>query len=220
MPQPLSRVLPKAGYELGNVGFQTLRRRPSLALAAMECIASWSHVEGFFLQTYVQLAGGAEADAAAVYLAMETSTAKSEAIRVLSERKLSPDNRALMQAIIRVSKAAQKERDKLAHWSWGTSEQLPDALLLADPRKLTPDRKHIYVYRANDFESMRQRFDKIAGWGQLLMFILMDHPANRGGRLYARLCAEPEIASILNRQAEPTILPPQEWPEWLQPKQD
>ena len=220
MPQPLSRVVPSATFEIGNVGLATLRRRPKLAIAAMECIASWSHVERFLLGTYVQLAGGEEADAAAVYLAMETSTAKSEAIRVLSERKLSPDHRALMQAIIRVSKACQKERDKLAHWSWGTSPELPEALLLADPRILNANPNNIYVYRANDFESMRHRFDRIASWGMLLKFILMDHVANHEGRLYAKLCAEPEIASILSRQAAPKTLPPQEWPEWLQPNQD
>lgn len=202
MPQPLSRIAPNAGYELGNVGTRTLSQRPDLALMAMEVIAAWSHVESFMLRMYIQLAGGAQSDAAAVFLAMETSTAKSAAITVLAERKLSPENLKLLRAVIKITKSAQKERDKLAHWIWGLSPQLPDALLLSDPRNLDCTKDQILVYRAADFEAMRIKFERISGWGHLFQFILSGHPGNRNGELYDRLCQEPEILEILNRQAQ------------------
>jgi len=154
------------------------------------------------LNMYVELAGGAEADAAAVYLAMETNSAKSTAISILAERKLDADQLKLLRAIIKVAKSAQKERDKLAHWVWGTSTNLPDALLLSDPRNLQFNNDLIFVYTADDFEAMRRKFERIAGFGFEFRWILMGHPANRDGELYAKLCREPEIAEILRRQAQ------------------
>lgn len=201
MPQPLSRVAPDAHFEIGNVGTRSLAQRPALAVMAMEAIAAWSHVDSFMLKLYVELAGGEEADAAAVYLAMESSRAKATLVTVLAERKLSPDNLKLLRAIIKVSESAQKDRDKLAHWVWGTSPQLPDALLLADPRTHFSSPERIFVYKQADFEAMRVKFDRIAIWGNKFYFILIGNPANRDGRIYAQLCQEPEIAETLDRQA-------------------
>jgi len=202
MPQPLSRLAPRAGYEIGNVGCRTLAQRPQLAILAMEAIAAWSHVENFMLRMYVQMAGGQQADAAAVYLALESNSVKTKAINVLAERKLEPGNLRLLRALIKVAKSAQKERDKLAHWIWGSTPELPDALLLSDPRNQNHAAEEILVYRAEDFEQMRVKFERIAEWSHLFYFILMNHVANRGGRLYEKLCREPEIAEILDRQAQ------------------
>jgi|GEM_PF-5235791 len=72
MPNPLSRIPGSWGHiELGEVGTGTLASRPALALAAMECIATWSHVENFMLDLYSDLAGGVESDAAAVFFAVD-----------------------------------------------------------------------------------------------------------------------------------------------------
>ena len=90
----------------------------------------------------------------------------------------------------------------LAHWVWGTSADIPDALLLSDPRNLEFSRDQIYVYRSKDFEAMRVKFERIAGWGLRFQFIIQGHPANKGGRLYDKLCREPEISEILNRQVQ------------------
>lgn len=201
MPQPLSRIAHHANVEIGNVGDDPLSHRPQIALLAMKSIAAWSNVESFMLRTFVELAGGQKADAAAVFLAMETSTAKSAAISALAERKLSAPNLALLRAIIKVVKSAQKERDKIAHWIWGTSAQLLDALLLADPRNLDLKREEIYVYREADFVAMISRFERIAGWGLSFRFIMRGHVANRDGQLYDELCQEPEISEILRRPA-------------------
>lgn len=219
MPQPLSRVAPNANAEIGNVGMRSIRSRPALALLAIEVISTWSHVENFMLRLYLDMAGGHETDAAAVYLAMDTANAKTKVVTTLAERRLSPDNQKLLRAILRLVKSYQLDRDKLAHWIWGTSPDLPDAVLLFDPRHVAMTRDKIFVYRENDFEASRQKFERLAHLGSLFRFVIGDHPANREGRLYAQLCAEPEIAGILNRLAEPAILPPEEWPEWMKPDQ-
>lgn len=202
MPQPLNRVTENPGtLEINNVGTRTLAQRPQLAIMAMECIAAWSHVESFFLDMYVAMAGGAAADTAAVYLALEGSSAKSAAVNALAERKLSSDNLALFRAILKVSKSGQKERDKLAHWVWGTASALPNALLLCDPRNMSFEPCDIYVYTENDFDGMRIRFENLAGYGFKFRWIFSEHPANRDGKIYDELCRESEIAEILSRQA-------------------
>ncbi len=199
MPQPVSRVKSDANIEIGNVGTRTLASRPALAVMAMEAIAAWAHVESFMLRMYVELAGGAQSDAAAAYLALDTTSAKSKVVSVLAKLKLSKENYSLLRALIKLTKTAQKDRDKLAHWIWGSSEQLPDAILLADPRNLDLSTDQIFVFREADFESMRVKFERIAGMGLKFRFILLNHPANRDGRLYKEICEEPEIAEILGR---------------------
>jgi hypothetical protein len=134
-----------------------------------------------------------------VYLAQETSIAKFAAITVLAERKLSPENLRLLRAIIKVSKSAQKDLDKLARRIWGASEDIPDALLLADPRLLDGVIDGILFYCKNDFGAIISRFSRIAGWGVLLKFIMMGHIANQEQQLYVQLCQEPKIAEKLRR---------------------
>jgi hypothetical protein len=199
MPQPLSRVAKDANIVIGNAGMRTLRHRPELGLMAMEAIAEWSTVESFMLRMYVQLAGGAETDSAAMYLSLEIASAKSKAIATLAERKLEPNYVDLLKAIIKISKTWQKDRDKLAHWEWGFTDDLKDAILLVDPRNINLDKNSIFVYKAADFEDIRGRFERLSGFAHDFYFIIRGHVSNRNERLYERLCSTPEIAEILNR---------------------
>lgn len=139
---------------------------------------------------------------AAVFLAMETASAKSTAITALAERKLSAESLRLLRAIIKVVKSAEKERNKLAHWTWVWSPQIQNAFLLSDPRNLKLEKNNVFAFTADDFSAMITRFERIAGWGLTFRFILSGHSANREGRLFDELCREPEIAEILNRQAQ------------------
>lgn len=181
-------------------GYRILHDRQSLCVKALNAIAAWSNVESFMLKTYVELAGGADADAAAIFVALETRSAKSAAIDTLARLKLDDKHLALLRAIISIVNSTQKTRDKLAHWTWGISPQIPDAVLLSDPRNLeqTPDK--IFVYRAKDFDDLTAKCDRICGWGMLFRFILNEHPVNSDGRIYDKLYAEPEIQNLLNRR--------------------
>jgi len=202
MPQPLSKLALGANYEIGNVGHRPLHQRENLASLAMEAVAAWAHVEGIMLHMFVRLAGGEQADAAAVFLAMETATAKAAAITTLAERKLPADGVALLRAILKAHKSGQKERDKLAHWIWGTSNDLPDALLLKDPRNFDNNPDQVYVYREKDFNDMRARFERMAGCGAIFHMLLVTQNPEQAQQLYDQLCSEPEISENLGRQAQ------------------
>ena len=221
MPQPLSRVRPGGcSYHLNNVGDYPLREREQLARAAMEGIASFATVESWMLELYLELAGGNKSIAASMFLTLESRSARSSVLQPLIAA-LEPRYQDLYRAIAKLLRTRALDRDKLAHWVWGVSNDLPDALLLADPKALAlinyaeraetsrlPD--HIFVYRASDFVSIIERNNELAGFGQRFRFIVRGHPANREDRLYHELCAEPALADILRRQDERDQPPPKE----------
>lgn len=205
MPQPLSRVLPNASLFIGNAGDRPLERHPALATVALEAIASWSNVEAFLLHLFIQLLGGNESLATSVYLSLEGQSAKTGAIKAAAKNALVNREQELqvLEALLSFAKTNEKERNKLAHWVWGDSPNLPDALLLLDPRMTTEnlDRSQIYVYREQDFRSIIQANDRLCGFGLQLKFALGGHVANLDGQLIERLIREPEIAGHLARQA-------------------
>ena len=205
MPQPLSRVDPDAAVIVGNAGDRPLERHLALAAVALEAIASWSNVEAFLLRLFIQLLGGNESLATSVYMALEGQSAKTKAINAAATSALQARKNELgiLEAILSIAKTNEKDRNKLAYWTWGDSPKLPDALLLVDPRATLGelDRSHIYVYREQDFRSIIQANDRLCGFGLSLTFVLRDHVANRDGRLVEKLMCEPEIAERLARQA-------------------
>jgi hypothetical protein len=209
MPQPLSRVKSDASYSLANTGDYPMRGKDALGRLAMEAIMSWSNVELFMLQMYVSLAGGKESDAAAVFLALENNSAKTTVISTLIERRgLKSQYVALFRAIIKLVKEKQKNRDKLAHWVWGNSPQLPDALLLANPRVLVKNdfglngedvKSSIFVYREQEFQQIIADNENLAQMCFHFKWIIDGHISNSDDSIYHKLCIEPEIQEILNR---------------------
>lgn len=207
MPQPLSRVRAQAGtVAIGNSGDHPLRRHPKLAVLLADAIASWTTVDHFMLRLYVRLMGGASDRAAAAFLALETQSAKTAAINAVATQFLRDDYRTLLNAILGIAKSCQRNRDRLVHWIWGDSDQIIDGVLLVNPKDTicgepTPDQ--ILVFKENDFLDIIEANERLAGFGLSFIWILNDHPSNRGGALYDELCAEPEIRERLHRQASP-----------------
>jgi hypothetical protein len=188
-----------------TLGIGPLVRHPALAAIALEAIASWSNVEAFLLRLFIQVLGGNESLAASVYLSLEGQSAKTSAISAAAANALAARGQELqvLEALLSIAKTNEKERNKLAHWAWGDSPNLPDALLLLNPRVHIEnlDASQIYVYREQDFRSIIQANDRLCGFAMDLEFVLSGHVANRDGRLLDRLAHEPEIAERLMRQA-------------------
>jgi hypothetical protein len=136
VPQPLSRMMPNAGIILGNAGDRPLARHPELAVLAIEAIASWSNVEAFMLRLFMQLLGGNESLAASVFLALENQASKTAAISAAAATALRerPAELNVLRAILSITKTNEKDRNKLAHGTWGDSPNIPDAVLLVNPR--------------------------------------------------------------------------------------
>lgn len=201
MPQPLSRVVPNASVIIGNAGDRPLLRHPELAVLAIEAIASWSNVENFMLEMFVCLLGGNESLAADIFLSFENQSAKTAAINAAANTVLKekPDELAILKTIVAISKTNEKSRNKLAHWTWGDSPNIPNGLLLINPKSSIGelDKSEIYVYKQADFTSIIEANDKLCSYGLRFKFILQGHPANRDGKLLAELKEEPEIQERL-----------------------
>jgi len=201
MPQPLSRVMPKANVIIGNAGDRPLLRHPQLATLAIEAIASWSNLENFMLEMFVQLFGGNKSLATNIFLSLENQSAKTAAINAAANTALKekPDVLVVFRAIMAISKTNEKSRNKLAHWIWGDSPNISDGLLLINPKSSIGDldKSEIYVYKESDFTSIIEANDKLCGYGLRFNFILQGHIANRDGRLIIELKEEPEIKERL-----------------------
>lgn len=148
MPQPLYRVNPNASIIIGNAGDRPLLRHPELAALAAEAIASWANVESFMLKLFVEMFAGNEALATNIFLSLSNQSAKNDAIRAAADSffENGSDQLAVFRALLAISKTNEKDRNKLAHWTWGDSPNLPDALLLIDPRTTIGDLDKASVY--------------------------------------------------------------------------
>jgi hypothetical protein len=201
MPQPLSRVAPRATIFIGNAGDRPLSRHPDLAVLAIEAIASWSNVEALLLSLFIDVVGGHNSLAANVFLSLEGQSAKNAAIEAAAASALMarPTELRALRAILALVKTNKKDRNKLAHWTWGESPDLTDAVLLFDPRSSIGelDISKVFVYRAADFRSIIQANDRLCGHCLTFKFILTGHVANREGELLSRLLAEPDIKARL-----------------------
>jgi len=56
------------------------------------------------------------------------------ALEAAAKAALFPNEFDVFRAAISMTESVQTPRNHLAHWIWGTCEQLPDALLLAEPK--------------------------------------------------------------------------------------
>ena len=198
MPQPISRVAPNASIELDNIGGSLLN--PRLSALALECISSWSTVDSWSMRLYITLAGGPTSIAAEMYLSLEGSRPKSAALDPLVKR-LEPEMQRLYSALAKLKASGQKSRDKLAHWVWGTSSELPDCLLLADPRSLTtddpPSRDAIFVYREKAFKRIISDNRQLArSFGSFTYILTTPHDEIKS-LLFSELCSKSDIRRIL-----------------------
>lgn len=177
-----------------------------LGVLAMEAVISWCHVEEFMLQMHVRLLGGEDEAATVAYLSLEGDGPKIAMLKSVAKFRLEPRYFDLFNAVLSLVKSAKKNRDKLVHWAWGYSPDLPDAYLLSDPRKNvhSTNTDYVYVYSSNDFEDIVRTNDRLCGYGQLFGWICDGHISNKDDELYHELCAEAEIRCRLSRKDKTT----------------
>ena len=134
MPQPLSSLGERVTeIHLSNSMDSPARQRPQLALLAMNVIAEYSILETFFMNVFIEMLGANPEPAAAIYAALNSDKARKDAIRAVSGVVLTDSQSDLLEVLFVLLDRCAKDRNKIAHWTWGHSPQLPDAVLLVDP---------------------------------------------------------------------------------------
>lgn len=183
MPQPLSRVCPNASYTIDITENNSLASRPEHALLIAQCIGAISeadHICGLILACML----GADAHVAlAMYDSPNSASMKRGLLNAAADVSLDAQDREILCALSRETKASFNERNDFAHSRWGISDELPDAILMVPARGYTDyvdnkssshafalaslvDRNRVMVYRKNDLENSlkaAQRTAKLYG---------------------------------------------------------
>ena len=102
----------------------------------MNVIAEWSILENFMSGLFVTMLGANPGPAIAIYSALTSAAAQRDALRAVASNVMSPDELDVFDAILSLFTSAAKDRNKIAHWIWGYSTDLPDAVLLGDPKAM------------------------------------------------------------------------------------
>lgn len=153
-------------------------KRARLAPYCIDAVASSSQLDASLLRLFMQLMGGSQRVAARMYLSLKTRGPTNAAITAAAKSALSAWQFGVFDVITKSSKSAQGERDNLAHWVWGYSNDLPDALLLIDPQYLPLDHhpfgigyqlndlvdraNKIFAYEERDFRSIASKLKELA----------------------------------------------------------
>jgi hypothetical protein len=163
----------------------------------------------------------------AIYLELIGVRTRIVALDAAAKNTLSAEHYELFAAIISLTKSAAKQRDKLAHWKWELSDDLPDALLLTDPRVVLPeytrilskgisywmenkknwipriDPSNIFVYKETDFIELDSEIVSIGGI--IAMFVVMIFAKEKPQvqhEIYLAISQEPRILEYVSRQRQ------------------
>jgi hypothetical protein len=146
MPQPLSRV---ASNGVFYPDLNVLNDKPELSTLVAAIFAAWTHVEHYLGLIVVRVLGADAAPALAMFSTLTAQRLQMGALEAAAEATLCSDEFDVFKACLNATDAAQTPRNHLAHWFWGGCVQIPDALLLADPKML----------RQHDREMQKLLFD-------------------------------------------------------------
>ena len=132
MPQPLSRIKPGA----------TVRQRPAIldhlpakyAQLVAGIFSNWSLVEHRLSILLVRILGADAEPAFAMFATLEAQHLQFRALEAAAKAALEEKEYDVFKATMSVAKSVQTPRNQLAHWVWAHSSDLPDALLLAEPK--------------------------------------------------------------------------------------
>lgn len=136
-PQPLSRVNPKA-----NIIFHpnVLLKTPALGVLPMTVISHWARIDAVLATL---LSGMLKSDlmiGLAMYQRLMGGEARRSALDGAAKEALNESDYNLYLSVLKVIKPSRDRRNDFAHYMWASSPELPDALLLIDPKAVV---KHL-----------------------------------------------------------------------------
>lgn len=222
-PRKLKNVIRlEDGLQLG-IGY-VLGQRPEFATLIMQVIENTSRTAArvermlaHFLKVEVHVA-------MKMLQSIESKGPKSAVIHAAAEHVLSPQDFELFRATLQFARASERRRDWFAHRIWATSTQVPDGLVLIDPRHMNDYEARLaehnrnrpkglqfmppgaplwgdaYVFTVADLEEdVRESFHVDQTVGRLEM-LLADPAAPEADERRRELLAEPRIASKVESQ--------------------
>jgi hypothetical protein len=131
--QPLSKFSKGKGL---NFGPPSSWKRPLLLKYVMLVIEHWSTTELRLLLILRHCLGGDPTIAAEMLLAIENQNIQRTVIMTATKAVLPKDDWPLVEAAFMSMNASRNVRNRFAHHIWGVADDMPDALLLLDPKDM------------------------------------------------------------------------------------
>jgi hypothetical protein len=129
----LTQVNAKAKYTF--VPSEVGSNRPEVQTRMVRCISTWSFIEALTAHIVAFSLKGDMRVAVEMYLAITSATASNAALKTAVRVGLDRKYAELFNAIWILGGELVGERHKLAHWTLGYSADVPNALLIMDPKE-------------------------------------------------------------------------------------
>lgn len=132
--QPLSKFSKGKGLTFGA---PSSWKRPNLLKYVMLVIEHWSITEMRLLLILRYCLGGDPTIAAEILLAIENQGIQRTVIMTATKAVLPKEDWPIIEAAFLSMNASRTVRHRFAHHIWGVADDMPDALLLLDPKDMT-----------------------------------------------------------------------------------
>jgi hypothetical protein len=130
--QPLSKVTDKK--PVIEIGPQTFSRRPKLAAYVAQVIAGWAQVELALASVLARYTSRNIEQSIDMYLSIDGFRAQARLLEAAAKTALTRDNFHVFSATMRFIRINYNTRNEMAHWTWGVTDFLPDALVILEPK--------------------------------------------------------------------------------------
>jgi hypothetical protein len=149
MPQLLSSILHSDRWRI-EFDAGVLHREPELAALVGESVAKWAAIEHSLGNILVEILGSHITPGLAMFSVLTSASAQLDTIKAAANVTLQGEALDAFHATINVVQSAQKQRNRLVHWLWGQSPQVPNALLLTDPTYIRNKRVEVDQFHRED----------------------------------------------------------------------
>jgi hypothetical protein len=131
MSQPLNRVIPNAWVQHDP---NVLDNKPKMAQLVASIFAHWGLIEYRLSLLLVRVLGADAAPALAMFSTLTAQHLQLGALEAAAKVALSANEFDVFKAAINVTDSVQTPRNQLAHCIWASCLELPEAMLLAEPK--------------------------------------------------------------------------------------
>ncbi len=149
-PQLLSRVKPNA---MTTFGPESLGLRPKLAPYVATTIGIWSYSETEYASILTNLMQADFRIVHEMFHALKSTDARRQVLQAAAEETLNDQDLIIFNTVRKCTNASRIRRNDFAHCLWGTSDVLPDALLLVSPKYITKYDVHMAAILAGQKQS-------------------------------------------------------------------
>lgn len=134
MPKLLAEIAPdaRADFATGALG-----KFPEHAAAMMRVIEIWSHIDGDLTYLFSTFLAADIQTATAVYEKINGAHQRRRALLAAADAALPDWQRAVLRAVLNVIEPSRLVRNEFAHGITGFSLDIPDVVLIAEPRVIT-----------------------------------------------------------------------------------